>query len=81
MTQSDTLGGPTNEGLAGNRGVGVYTGLLEGSTLDDISVAAYSTLVEAPPTLFDPLLPPKAFFETRVFESEDDAATASRPSR
>jgi hypothetical protein len=76
VTQSDTLDGSTDEDLAGILVSACTAGLLEGSTLNDISVAAYSTLVEAPPSLFDPLLPPKAFFETRVFESEDVAARA-----
>jgi hypothetical protein len=76
VTQSDTLAGSTDEDLAGILVAACTAGLLEGSALDDISVEAYSTIVEAPPSLFDPLLPPEAFFETRVFESEDAARRA-----
>lgn len=75
VTQSDTLDGST-ESLAGLLVSACTAGRLEGSALDDISVAAYSTQVQAPPNVFDPLLPPEAFFETRVFESEDAAARA-----
>ena len=76
VTQADTLGGTTDQDLAGILVSACTAGRLEGSGVDDLSVAAYSTLVEAPPNLFDPLLPPRAFFESRVFESEEAAARA-----
>lgn len=77
VTQTDTLGGSTDDDLAGILVSACTAGLLEGgSTLEEASIGAYSTHVEAPPNLFDPLLPPKAFFESRVFESEDEAARA-----
>ncbi len=76
VTQADTLTSSSDDDLAGILVSLCTADLLEGTALDDISVAAYSTVLDAPPTLFDPLFPPKAFFETRVFESEEAATRA-----
>ncbi len=75
VRQSDTL--ENSDGDLAERLVSVCApGHIEKATLDDISVAAYSTIVEAPASLPDRLFAPTASFESRVFESEEAAAAA-----
>ena len=75
VTVTDALSEPGTD-LAGRLLTVCTLDRLDGSNLDDASLAAYSTLVEAPPSLFDPLFPSQASFDTRVFESDDAAGRA-----